>query len=135
MAKECQGVLFDGYAYSYRHCTQQLDTYYVYDAKGNLCFVLQPMYQTTANLNLYAFQYRYDNRNHYIWKKLPGAEYISYEYDGVDRLVFSQDGVQRTSSKWTFYVYDNLNRLVQQGEHTSKSVSFSGVYLQNYYDN
>ena len=45
-----------------------------------------------------------------------GAEHILYEYDGADRLVFSQDGVQRTSGKWTFYVYDNLNRLVQQGD-------------------
>ena len=47
--------------------TEQLDTYFVYDAKGNLCFVLQPMYQTTANLNLYAFQYKYDNRNRCTW--------------------------------------------------------------------
>lgn len=31
------------------------DTYYVYDEKGNLCFVLQPMYQNSANLDLYAF--------------------------------------------------------------------------------
>ena len=115
--------------------TEQLDTYYVYDDYGRLCFVLQPMYQTTANVSLYAFQYRYNNRGLCIWKKLPGAEHILYEYDGADRLVFSQDGVQRTSGKWTFYVYDNLNRLVQQGENTSKAVSASGVYLQNYYDN
>ena len=67
--------------------TEQLDTYFVYDVKGNLCFVLQPMYQTTANLGLYAFQYRYDNRNRCIWKKLPGAEYISYEYNDYDQLV------------------------------------------------
>jgi len=93
------------------------------------------MYQTTANVSLYAFQYRYNNRGLCIWKKQPGAEHILYEYDGADRLVFSQDGVQRTSGKWTFYVYDNLNRLVQQGENTSKSVSTSDVYLQNYYDN
>ena len=33
------------------------DTYYVYDDKGNLCFVLQPMYQSSANLDQYAIQY------------------------------------------------------------------------------
>ena len=115
--------------------TEQLDTYFVYDAKGNLCFVLQPMYQTTANLSLYAFQYKYDNRNRCIWKKLPGAEYISYEYNDYDQLTFSQDGNQRANGKWTFYVYDKFNRLTQQGENTSKAVSASGVYLQNYYDN
>ena len=35
----------------------------------------------------------------------------------------------------TYYVYDDYDRLVQQGENTSKAVSASGVYLQNYYDN
>ena len=115
--------------------TEQLDTYFVYDAKGNLCFVLQPMYQTTANVSLYAFQYKYDNRNRCIWKKLPGAEYISYEYNDADQLTFSQDGNQRANGKWTFYVYDKFGRLTQQGENTSKAVSSTGVYLQNYYDN
>ena len=114
--------------------TEQLDTYYVYDAKGNLCFVLQPMYQTTANLSLYAFQYKYDNRNLCIWKKLPGADSINYEYNEYDQLVFSQDGNQRATGKWTFYVYDKFNRLTQQGENTSQTVSSTGVYLQNFYD-
>ena len=114
--------------------TEQLDTYYVYDAKGNLCFVLQPMYQSEASTDKYAFQYKYDNFGNCIWKKLPGAGYVENVYDEYNRLVFSQDGNQRTSGKWTFYVYDKFNRLVQQGENTSKSVSSSGVYLQNYYD-
>ena len=115
--------------------TEQLDTYFVYDVKGNLCFVLQPMYQTTANLGLYAFQYKYDERNRCIWKKLPGVEYISYEYNDADQLTFSQDGNQRANGKWTFYVYDKFGRPTQQGENTSKAVSSTGVYLQNYYDN
>ena len=114
--------------------TEQLDTYFAYDAKGNLCFVLQPMYQTTANLSLYAFQYKYDNRNLCIWKKLPGADSINYEYNEYDQLVFSQDGNQRATGTWTFYVYDKFNRLTQQGENTSQAVSAPGVYLQNYYD-
>ena len=49
-------------------------------------------------------------------------------------MVFSQDGNQRASGKWTFYVYDHMNRLVQQGENTSKTVVASDVYIQNYYD-
>ena len=115
--------------------TEPLDTYYVYDDYGRLCFVLQPEYQTTANLNLYAFQYRYNDRGLNTWKKLPGAAYIEYVYNDADQLTFSQDGKQREGGKWTFYVYDKFNRLVQQGENTSKAVSASGVYLQNYYDN
>ena len=93
------------------------------------------MYQSEASTEKYAFQYKYDNFGNCIWKKLPGAGYVENVYDKYNRLVFSQDGNQRVNSKWTFYVYDNLNCLVQQGENTSKSVSTSGVYLQNYYDN
>lgn len=89
------------------------------------------MYQTTANLSLYAFQYRYDNRNRCIWKKLPGAEYINYEYNDYDQLVCSSDSVQRSAGKETFYSYDKFGRLTQQGE---KTVQTETVYLQNFYD-
>lgn len=111
------------------------DTYYVYDDKGNLCFVLQPMYQSNANLDQYAFQYKYDGFNRCIWKKLPGAGYIEYTYDAADRLTFSQDGNQRAGNKWTYYLYDNLGRLTEQGECTNKSVaSDKVVQIQNHYD-
>ncbi|WP_455666292.1 DUF6443 domain-containing protein [Phocaeicola sp.] len=112
------------------------DTYYVYDELGNLCFVLQPMYQSNANLDFYAFQYRYDSRNRCVWKKMPGSQYIEYVYDNADRLIFSQNGNQRTLNKWTFYQYDNLNRLVKQGECTDKNTSSNSVvHILNFYDN
>ena len=114
------------------------DTYYVYDDKSNLCFVLQPMYQSSANLDQYAFQYKYDGRNRCIWKKLPGAGYMEMVYDNADRLVFSQDGNQRalTSGNWTYYKYDGLNRLTEQGVCTNKvTTSGTTVHIRNYYDN
>ena len=92
------------------------DTYYVYNDFGSLCFVLQPMYQEKANLDLYAFQYRYDDRMRCIEKKLPGVQAVKYVYDQSDRLVFSQDGKQRAAGKWMFYLYDPLQRLVVKGE-------------------
>ena len=113
------------------------DTYYVYDDKGNLCFVLQPMYQSSANLDQYAFQYKYDGLNRCIWKKLPGAGYVEMVYDNADRLVFSQDGNQRalTSGNWTYYKYDGLNRLTEQGVCTNKvTASGTTVHIRNYYD-
>ena len=113
------------------------DTYYVYDDKSNLCFVLQPMYQSLANLDLYAFQYKYDGRNRCIWKKLPGAGYVEMVYDNADRLVFSQDGNQRalTSGNWTYYKYDGLNRLTEQGTCTNKvTTSGTNVLVQHFYD-
>ena len=123
------------------------DTYYVYDDMDRLRFVLPPCasdalastgsWSMDSNdvLRDYAYYYEYDGRGRCIKKKLPGAEHVLYEYDIRDRMTFSQDGVQRTGGKWTFYVYDKFNRLTQQGENTSKAVSASGVYLQNYYDN
>ena len=113
------------------------DTYYVYDDKGNLCFVLQPMYQSSANLDLYAFQYKYDGRNRCIWKKLPGAGYMEMVYDNADRLVFSQDGNQRALStgNWMYYKYDGLNRLTEQGTCTNKvTTSGTNVLVQHFYD-
>ena len=88
---------------------------------------------TNDVLRDYAYYYEYDGRGRCIKKKLPGAEHILYEYDTRDRMTFSQDGVQRTSGKWTFYVYDNLNRLVQQGESSGKNTSGT-VMIRNYYD-
>lgn len=114
------------------------DTYYVYDDKGNLCFVLQPMYQSNANLDLYAFQYKYDGRNRCYWQKLPGAGYIEMVYDDADRLIFSQDGNQRAlnTANWTYYKYDSLNRLTEQGVCTNKvTTSGTTVHIKNYYDN
>ncbi len=114
------------------------DTYYVYDDKGNLYFVLQPMYQSSANLDRYAFQYKYDGLNRCIWKKLPGAGYVEMVYDNADRLVFSQDGNQRalTAGNWTYYKYDSLNRLTEQGVCTDKvTTSGTTVHIRNYYDN
>ena len=113
------------------------DTYYVYDDKGNLCFVLQPMYQSSANLDQYAFQYKYDGRNRCIWKKLPGAGYVEMVYDNADSLVFSQDGNQRALStgNWMYYKYDGLNRLTEQGTCTNKvTTSGTNVLVQHFYD-
>ena len=91
------------------------DTYYVYDDYGNLSFVLQPMYQDNKNLSLYAFQYKYDERNRCVEKKQPGAETVKYVYDMTDKLVFSQDGNQRALGQWTFYLYDKFLRLTVAG--------------------
>lgn len=114
------------------------DTYYAYDDKGNLRFVLQPMYQMTADLEKYAFQYKYDGRGNCTWKKLPGAQHVLYEYDAADRLTFSQDGNRRalTTGNWEYYKYDNLGRLTEQGICTNKvTTSGTTVHIKNHYDN
>jgi len=107
------------------------DTYYAYDYRGNLCYVLQPEYQNNADLNLFAFQYKYDSRHNVIEKKLPGADPIKYAYDKANRLIFSQDGVQRQQYCLTFMLYDIHGRLVLKGSSTSvtlPNVSSTFVY-------
>ena len=105
-----------------------LDTYYVYDDFGNLCFVLPPMASEILitgtgswdNTNAtciaqYSYIYRYDGRNRCVHKKLPGADWIYYVYDKADRLIFTQDGEQRTKGEWLFSIPDALGRVTLSG--------------------
>ncbi|MDR2086569.1 MAG: DUF6443 domain-containing protein, partial [Dysgonamonadaceae bacterium] len=96
------------------------DTYYVYDDFGNLRFVIPPIAAdassvTTANLNNYIYQYKYDSRNRCIAKKIPGADWVYYVYDKADRLIFSQDGEQRKTGEWSFSIPDVFGRVVLSG--------------------
>ncbi len=107
----------------------QFSTYYVYDDFGNLRFMIPPKAADvlTANgilavapgnaLDLLCYVYKYDHRNRCVEKKLPGTHWIYYVYDKADRLVFSQDGVQRAQKLWTFYKYDVFGRQIISGIH------------------
>jgi RHS repeat-associated protein len=102
--------------------TEVLSTYYVYDDLDLLRFVLTPkaMENTTVDqgvLDALCYQYRYDGRKRMIVKKLPGADPVYMVYDKRDRLVATQDGVQRLKSpdEWTFIKYDALNRPIMTG--------------------
>ncbi|MDE6716088.1 MAG: hypothetical protein K2J74_06385, partial [Muribaculaceae bacterium] len=98
------------------------DTYYVYDLFDNLCAVLSPeasakmkTSETTWNssspeLSELSFLYIYDYLRHCIAKKLPGAAWVLMVNDIGGRLVYSQDGVQRSRGEWLFILYDDLNR-------------------------
>ena len=95
-----------------------LDTYYVYDAPGNLRFVLSPGFQENPDLDLYAYQYKFDGRNRCIGKKLPGADWTTYTFDKAGHLTFTQDGAQREKRKLTYHLYDELGREVIVGVGT-----------------
>ena len=114
--------------------SEQLDTYYVYDSYGHLCYVLQPMYQSEADLSKYAYRYEYDSRGRCTKKTLPGTEYVLYEYDENDRVIFSQDGNQRAAGKWQCYRYDDSGRLLNRLESTTKSNVISSGDITNHYD-
>ncbi|MEO7991735.1 MAG: DUF6443 domain-containing protein, partial [Chryseolinea sp.] len=110
-------------------------TYYVYDDFGNLRFVFQPVLSATvlgsdtyaplqADLDRLAFQYNYDEKQRQVEKKVPGADWIYFIYDKLDRLVMTQDGNQRKDinnnqkNDWTITKYDMLNRPVMTAIYT-----------------
>ncbi|MCD8177595.1 MAG: RHS repeat-associated core domain-containing protein [Tannerellaceae bacterium] len=102
-----------------------IDTYFLYDAYGNLGCVLPPIAVTTltsgswdetnTTLKQYAYLYKYDNRQRCIAKKIPGADWVYYIYDRTDQLIFSQDGIQRSKGEWHFSVPDALGRMALTG--------------------
>lgn len=108
-------------------------TYYIYDEFDRLRFVLQPKFIQRNSvydglgtndlkkgmLDSLTFEYRYDGRGRMIYKRVPGAKQVEMVYDNWDRLVLSQDGNQRATTKWSFTKYDVLNRPVITGEITN----------------
>lgn len=117
--------------------TKQHDTHYVYDIKGNLCYVLSPMYQESQDLSLYAYQYSYDNKNRCIMKKMPGGNLNRYAYDKADRLICYQDHYQQQYSKWIISIPDQKGREVIKGVSVSSSInvppiSNTLVYAERY---
>lgn len=104
------------------------DTYYIYDALGNLRFVLPPALdgmkavggsawdiRECQGLRDYAYFYRYDMRLLLVEKKLPGVEPIYYINDLSGKPVFMQDGNMRNSGKWHFAIDDCFGRPAVEG--------------------
>lgn len=100
---------------------ETLDTYYVYNDLGSLCYVLPPM--AVANLtsspqsilDKYAYQYRYDYRQRCVSKKLPGCGWVEMVYDRNNRLVFTGDSEQQKRGECSFSIADQLGREVLNG--------------------
>ncbi|WP_294550842.1 RHS repeat-associated core domain-containing protein [uncultured Bacteroides sp.] len=92
------------------------NTYYVYDTKHNLRYVLPPAVSTGdvsfETLDRYAYQYKYNIWGKCIWDKKPGCDSVIYAYDSADKLIYSQDGNQRKDGQYTFYLYDIMGREV-----------------------
>ncbi len=109
--------------------TQIMRTAYVYDDFGQLVIVVPPKAASASDAEL-CYYYAYDQRHRMTMKDLPGAEPVYMVYDNRDRLALSQDGVQRSTDKWSFTKYDQFNRPVLTGEMviagtTSKTIADS----------
>jgi RHS repeat-associated protein len=102
------------------------ETYYVYDIYGNLTLVIPPKADgaiSPAVLDNLCYQYKYDDLNRLVEKKLPGKDWEYIVYDKLDRPILTQDGNLRKDSnnnpvnKWIFTKYDALSRPVYSGEY------------------
>ncbi|TRX34058.1 RHS repeat-associated core domain-containing protein [Flavobacterium sp. ZT3R18] len=132
--KEGQVILKRTYELGAKH-----DTYYVYDSYGNLTYVLPPLVTNpTAQLDGLCYQYKYDNRNRLVEKKLPGKQWEFIVYDKLDRPVatgpvfspFKGD----TAVGWLITKYDVFGRPVYTGWYnyvSNTSTRNSLQYTQN----
>jgi RHS repeat-associated protein len=108
-------TLYDGY-YGW------LSTYYVYDYFNNLRYVLSPKAVQYAWSNSWVlnsivrnelcFQYNYDSLGRMITKIIPGAGMVNMVYDARNRLVMSQDSMQRYNGNWIVTGYDSMDRKI-----------------------
>jgi RHS repeat-associated protein len=98
-----------------------LSTYYVYDDFGNLCFVLPPKAEADgggigpSTLYNLCYQYRYDERQRPVGKKIPGSDWQLTAYNDLDQVVGTQDANQRDHNQWVITKYDALGRAVLVG--------------------
>lgn len=129
-----------------------LCTYYVYDDFGRMRFVITPkavdqirgswvISQTIADGLCYS--YTFDRKHRLVEKKLPDVSPAYMVYDNRDRVVFTQDGIQRAGKtntqlypEWTFFLYDVQNRGVATGNmRQSPGTPYTRASLQAAIDN
>ncbi|MCD9574178.1 DUF6443 domain-containing protein [Flavobacterium soyae] len=122
--KEGQVVLKRTYDAGTKH-----DTYYVYDIYGNLTYVIPPKADGTITsdvLNGLCYQYKYDNKNRLVEKKLPGKQWEFIVYDKLDRVVATGPAFSPFKDDaaigWIITKYDVYGRPIYTG-WSSQAVS------------
>lgn len=131
--KEGQVVLKRTYDSGEKH-----DTYYVYDIYGNLTYVLPPKVASAINddvLNGLCYQYKYDNRNRLVEKKLPGKQWEFIVYDKLDRPVATGPAFSpfkdENAEGWLITKYDAFSRPIYTGWYNQSSNSVIRKSLQD----
>jgi RHS repeat-associated protein len=80
--------------------------------------------------------YRYNTLNQIIWQKTPDAGESSFYYDGLGRIVASQDAQQKQDGNFFSYTrYDLLGRMVESGKlNATLSAITNTLSTTNYND-
>ena len=110
-----------------------LDTYYVYNERGQLGFVLSPGYQESGKKAIYGYGYLYDSHGRLTRKSLPQSEYTQYWYDSAGRMTGEQTQMMREKGLRRFFLYEEFGRVAVQGlcgaqqDFPSYTVTFSAA--------
>ncbi len=100
--------------------TNSANTYYVYNNYNQLAYVIPPL-AVAANavdgttLNNLCYQYKYDNKNRLVEKKLPSKDWEYMVYDYADRLIMTRDANLGAQNKWLITKYDPFGRVAYTG--------------------
>ena len=95
------------------------DTYYIYDSRGQLRYVLPPEASarlaqgdesTAGIIESLCYSYAYDGLGRCVEKTLPGCEPIHMRYDRGGRLCLRQDGNLRGEGRWKVTLRDRYGR-------------------------
>ena len=98
------------------------DTYFVYDGRGRLCFVLSPELSVrlgTDNASWTAddtdiaslgYVFQYDEKNRVTRWRDPGCAWEYLLYDATGKPVLYQDGNLRENNLWRFTAWDGMGR-------------------------
>lgn len=120
---------------------ENADTYYIFDAWGNLQAILPPMASTEMCLSnhswdeqesfmaQYAYFYTYDENFRKIGSKAPGCDWMYVIYDNADTPIFTQNGEQREKGEWSFVISDVWGRPCLAG--VCKNTLQVGMSLSN----
>ncbi len=141
--KEGQVVLKRTYSDIYkngelREAEAKHDTYYVYDVRGNLTYVMPPLTEGDSDQNILdnlGYQYKYDSRNRLVEKKLPGKQWEYIVYDYLDRPVATGPAYHYYGTGaigWMVTEYDVLGRVTQTGW---KQLSVSTTHRASFQNN
>lgn len=111
------------------------DTYYVYDVYGQLSYVIPPKVDTSngvsgTELDELCYQYIYDQKNRLVEKKIPGKGWEYIIYNSLDKVIMTQDALQRAQNKWLFMKYDKFGRIAYTGIFSHATTG--RVFWQNY---
>ncbi len=83
--------------------------------------------------NNLAYQYKYDEWNRLVEKKLPGKQWEYIIYDSNDRRILTQDGTLKANNLWAFTKYDTYGRNIYTGLYSStKSRTNLQIDVDNY---